>query len=256
MTRAEEIQLAKRIEAGDPEARQRLIEANLRLVDAVAKRYQGHGLDLLDMVQEGSLGLMQAVDRFDWRREAKFSSYAVWWIRAAIGRALSQTSRTIGVSVPLIDRLRKIKSAESELAARLGRHPSDREVADELSLTLEPVLDAHLAGRGTTSLEATVDRDGELPLEQIVADVQAGNPADAVLDESPESPLTKALNVLPDRKRRVLELRYGLGGDEPRTVQAVATELGLTRERVRQIELGTLRSLSTSGALHGLGEAA
>ena len=255
LTQAEEIQLAKRIEAGDAEARRRMIEANLRLVVAVAKRYRGHGLDLMDLIQEGSLGLMQAVDKFDWRREAKFSSYAIWWIRAAVGRALSNTARTIRVSVPLIERLRKIRTAERALAARLGRQPTDTEVAEELGLAVEQVLDARRAPQAT-SLEASIDRDGELSFEDLVADEQVVNPADSVLEESSTGPLTKALSHLSERRRRGLELRYGLDGREPRTIQSVASELGLTRERVRQIELACLRALSAETGLANLRAAA
>jgi RNA polymerase primary sigma factor len=255
LTRAEEIQLAKRLEAGDRAARQRMIEANLRLVVAVAKKYHGQGLDLLDLIQEGSIGLMHAVEKFDWRRETKFSSYAVWWIRAAIGRALSNTSRTIRVSTPLLERVRKVRKAEHALAARLGRRPTDREVAAELTLSLEQVLDARIVALTTTSLEAAVDPESGLALKDLIPDDQADDP-ESVLDRSPAALLNEVLNRLPERRRRILELRYGLDGREPRTVQAVAGELGLTRERVRQIELSTLRGLSAQGGLRELREAA
>jgi RNA polymerase primary sigma factor len=256
LTRADEIRLAKRMEAGDRKARQRMIEANLRLVVALAKRYRGQGLDLLDLIQEGSIGLMHAVEKYDWRREAKFSSYAVWWIRAAIGRALSNTSRTIRVSTPLLDRLRKIRQAEQVLSARLGRRPSELEVADELTLSLEQVLDARAASHSTTSLEAAVDGDGGLTLEELLADEHVDNPAETIVEQPPAELLAEVLSRLPERRRRILELRYGLDGSAPRTVQAVAGELGLTRERVRQIELSTLRSLSAQGDLRELREAA
>lgn len=255
LTKAEEIQLAKRMEAGDRAARQRMIEANLRLVVAVAKKYHGQGLDLLDLIQEGSIGLMHAVEKFDWRRETKFSSYAVWWIRAAIGRALSNTSRTIRVSTPLLERVRKVRKAEHALAARLGRRPSDREVAAELTLSLEQVLDARVVALTTTSLEAAVDPESGLALKDLLPDDQADDP-ESVLDRSPAALLNEVLSRLPERRRRILELRYGLDGREPRTVQAVAGELGLTRERVRQIELSTLRGLSAQGGLRELREAA
>jgi RNA polymerase primary sigma factor len=255
LTRAEEIQLAKRLEAGDRAARQRMIEANLRLVVAVAKKYHGQGLDLLDLIQEGSIGLMHAVEKFDWRRETKFSSYAVWWIRAAIGRALSNTSRTIRVSTPLLERVRKVRKAEHALAVRLGRRPTDREVAAELTLSLEQVLDARIVALTTTSLEAAVDPESGLALKDLIPDDQADDP-ESVLDRSPAALLNEVLSRLPERRRRILELRYGLDGREPRTVQAVAGELGLTRERVRQIELSTLRGLSAQGGLRELREAA
>ena len=199
---------------------------------------------------------MHAVEKYDWRREAKFSSYAVWWIRAAIGRALSNTSRTIRVSTPLLDRLRKIRNAEQALSARLGRRPSDHEVANELALSLEQVLDARAASHSTTSLEATVDADGGLTLEELLPDEHLNNPADSLFEQAPPELVAKALSRLPERRRRILELRYGLDGREPRTVQDVAGELGLTRERVRQIELGTLRSLSAQRDLRELREAA
>jgi RNA polymerase primary sigma factor len=255
LTRAEEIQLAKRLEAGDRAARQRMIEANLRLVVAVAKKYHGQGLDLLDLIQEGSIGLMHAVEKFDWRRDTKFSSYAVWWIRAAIGRALSNTSRTIRVSTPLLERVRKVRKAEHALAARLGRRPTDREVAAELTLSLEQVLDARIVALTTTSLEAAVDPESGLALKDLIPDDQADDP-ESVLDRSPAALLNEVLSRLPERRRRILELRFGLDGREPRTVQAVAGELGLTRERVRQIELSTLRGLSAQGGLRELREAA
>jgi RNA polymerase primary sigma factor len=250
LTRPEEIRLAKRIEAGDPGARQQMIEANLRLVVTIAKRYRGHGLEFLDLIQEGNFGLMRAVDKFDWRRDAKFSTYAGWWIRAAIGRALSDTSRTIRIPVSLLERLVKIRRAEEALRARLGREPSGEEVAREAALTHEQLLEARAAIRPTTSLEASAEH-GEFAAELVVDESATDHEADAE-----DNPLSRALDELPERRRRVLELRYGLGERAPRTVQAVARELGLTRERVRQIEIAALRGLASSPRVLELRQAA
>jgi RNA polymerase primary sigma factor len=257
LTRAEEVQLAKRVEVGDPVARQRMIEANLRLVVTIAKRYRGHGLEFLDLIQEGNLGLMRAVDKFDWRRDAKFSTYAGWWIRAAIGRGLSNTSRTIRISVRVTERLSRARRAEQTLRASLGRQPSDDEIAAEAGLTLTQLLKVREAALATTSLETSVDGEGELAYDGIVPDDAAADPAESALGQSAESALARGLSQLSERGRRVLELRYGLDNREPRTVQAVARELGLARERVRRIEIDALRRLAAAhGALLELPEAA
>jgi RNA polymerase primary sigma factor len=248
LTRTEEIELAKLIEAGDPAARERMITANLRLVVAIAKRYRGHGLDFMDLIQEGSLGLMRAVDRFDWRRDAKFSTYSVWWIRAAIGRALSNCSRTIRLPVSLIDRLRAIRSAEDSLAARMGREPSLEEIACEAGLTPQQVAEAKAAAQPTSSLDSSVDAER--------APAEASTPPDGNVYELA---LDSALEELPARRRQVLELRYGLRGVRPHTVQQAAGELGVTRERVRQLEIATLHSMAKQRSLqeaHQLREAA
>jgi RNA polymerase primary sigma factor len=256
LTRAQELELARRVEAGDSEARQRMIEANLRLVVAFAKRYRGQGLEFLDLIQEGNLGLIHAVDRFDWRRETRFSTYASWWIRAAIGQALANTSRTIRLSVSLLERLRRVKAAERELASRVGRSPSEREIADAAGITLEQLQDARCAAQPTVPLGPLGDDHEQLPSHlDIVADDAAADPAASAEPEA-ESGLSALLSELPERSRRVIELRYGIDGGGARPIRTVASEIGLSRERVRQIELSTLRRLAEAGDDHGLSEAA
>lgn len=257
LTQAEEIELARRVQDGDRQARRRMIEANLRLVLSVAKRYRGHGLEFLDLIQEGNLGLIHAVDRFDGRQEARFSTYASWWIRAAIGQALSNTSRTIRLSVPLLERLRRIKAAEHELAGRLGHTPSEREIADAAGITLEQLLDARRAAQPTVPLEPLGnDHERQVSYLDFVADVAAGDPAASVETEAADDVLGALLSELPARSRRVIELRYGIDGAGPRSIRTVASEIGLSRERVRQIEMRTLRQLAEAGNDHGLREAA
>jgi RNA polymerase primary sigma factor len=257
LTRAQELELARRVEAGDSQARQRMIEANLRLVVAFAKRYRGQGLEFLDLIQEGNLGLIHAVDRFDWRQGTRFSTYASWWIRAAIGQALANTSRAIRLSASLLERLRRIKAAERELASRLGRSPSEREIADAAGITLEQLQDARCAAHPPVPLEPLGD-DHEQPPSylDIVADDAAADPVASVEPDPGGGALRALLSELPERSRRVIELRYGIDGGGARPIRTVASEFGLSRERVRQIELSTLRRLAEVGNDHGLSEAA
>jgi RNA polymerase primary sigma factor len=246
LTRTEEIALAKRVEAGDAAARERMITANLRLVVSIAKRYRGHGLDFMDLIQEGSLGLMQAVDKFDWRRDAKFSTYSVWWIRAAIGQALSNCSRTIRLPASMIDRLRAIRAAEDAVAASTGREPSLEEIAREAGLTPQQVAEAKAAAQNTSSLDASIDS-------------HASHEEPEFGDNVYELALDGALDALPARRRQVLELRYGLSGRQRHTVQQAANQMGVTRERVRQLEIASLRTMARQPSLqaaHELREAA
>jgi RNA polymerase sigma factor (sigma-70 family) len=245
------------VEAGDGQARQRMIEANLRLVVAFAKRYRGQGLEFLDLIQEGNLGLIHAVDRFDWRRETRFSTYASWWIRAAIGQALANSSRTIRLSVPLLERLRRIKAAEHELSSGLGRTPSEREIADAAGITLEQLQDARCAAQPTVALESRGQDHVQQPSYlDIAADAAADDPAASVDPEFESEALAALLSELPARSRRVIELRYGVDGGGARPIRTVASEIGLSRERVRQIELSTLRRLAGVGNADRLSEAA
>jgi RNA polymerase primary sigma factor len=248
LTRAEEVQLAKRVEAGDGSARQRLIESNLRLVVTIAKPYRGRGVDLLDLVQEGTLGLVRAVDKYDWRRETKFSTYAAWWIRHGIVEALSR-ARTIRVPGPLAERGARIRGAERDLRARLCREPLVAEISAELGLTKAEVLEARAAYQPLWSLDEPVASEADKSLADTIADPGATDLAESLDDDSLAQALEERLRSLPERGRRVIELRYGLRDGVARTAEAVAAELGVTRERARQIELHALRKLSLNARL-------
>jgi len=243
LTAAQEVTLAKRIERGDLDAKQRMIQSNLRLVVSIAKNYRNQGLPFLDLIQEGTLGLIRAVEKFDWRRGFKFSTYATWWIRQAVARALADKARTIRMPVHIVERLQKMNRAERTLWTALGREPTLEEIADEANLTTQQVLEVRAAARASTSLDAPVgDTD-----DAVFGDFVAGN--DPLPEESVElrlrsQALRAALASLPTREREVLTLRYGLGGTEPRTLEEIGRRLGLTRERVRQIELDSLRHLA------------
>jgi RNA polymerase primary sigma factor len=242
LTRAEEVQLAKRVEAGDEEARKRMTEANLRLVVTIAKSYQRPGVDLLDLIQEGTLGLMRAVERYDWRRDVKFSTYAAWWIRHGISHGLAST-RAIRVPDSMLERANDVRAAERELAASLGRDASTTEVADRLGLTTRQVDEARAAVQPCFSLEEPLRSEDTQRIEML-ADPNAPDPGEAVAEEAPEHQLQERLAVLSDRGRKVIELRFGLNGGVAHTADAVAAELGVTRERVRQIELHALGKLA------------
>ena len=243
LTAAEEIELAKRIERGDLEAKERMIQSNLRLVVSIAKNYRNQGLPFLDLIQEGTLGLIRAVEKFDWRRGFKFSTYATWWIRQAVARALADKARTIRMPVHIVERLQKINRADRLLWTQLGREPSLDEIADEASLTVQQVLEVRAAARASTSLDAPVG-DGD---DAVFGDFVAGDeplPEEAVELHLRSEALRQALAALPQREREVVVMRYGLAGAEPQTLEEIGRRLGLTRERVRQIELESLRRLA------------
>ena len=255
LTAAEEIELAKRIEKGDMSAKDRMINSNLRLVVSVARKYQGHGLSLGDLVQEGMLGLIRAAEKFDWRRGFKFSTYATLWIRQSIQRGLENSSRTIRLPVHIAQRERKINRAERELATKLGREPTEDEIALAVELPVDQVIEIRKAARPLTSLDQPIGEDGETSFGELITSEQ---PAveDEVVADAGTSAVQQAVSQLPERERNVVELRFGLGGEEPTPLRETGRRLGISAERVRQIEEEALERLAESGELSSLHEAA
>jgi RNA polymerase primary sigma factor len=245
LTAAEEVDLAKRIERGDLEAKRKMVESNLRLVVSVAKTYRNQGLPFLDLIQEGMLGLVRAAEKFDWRKGFKFSTYATWWIRQAIARALADKARTIRIPVHVVEKLNKIGRAERKLLAELGREPTTTELADATGIDAEDVESIQRSARTPMSLENPVgDEDGS-EFGQFIADESAVSPYERAAEILTEEALREALENLSYRERRVLELRYGLAGEHPQTLDEVGRAFNITRERVRQIETAALKQLRT-----------